>query len=108
MKCPYCGALETRVVDTRPVDGGLAIRRRRECVQCGRHFTTYERPQLEPLMVKKRSGKREARPVDAGKARGKRAGIDPADEAEEVLGVGGGARDHLRGDPGAGRRRGVN
>ncbi len=60
MKCPYCGAQETRVVDTRPVDGGLAIRRRRECVQCGRRFTTYERPQLEPLMVKKRSGKREA------------------------------------------------
>jgi len=60
MKCPYCGAQETRVVDTRPVDGGLAIRRRRECAQCGRRFTTYERPQLEPLMVKKRSGRKEA------------------------------------------------
>ncbi len=60
MKCPYCGAADTRVVDSRPVDGGLAIRRRRECGACGRRFTTYERPQLEPLMVVKRSGRREA------------------------------------------------
>ncbi len=60
MKCPYCGTTDTRVVDTRPVDEGLAIRRRRECAACGRRFTTYERPQLEPLMVIKRSGHREA------------------------------------------------
>jgi len=60
MKCPYCGDPDTKVVDSRPVDGGLAIRRRRECQVCGRRFTTYERPQLEPLMVIKRSGKKEA------------------------------------------------
>ncbi|WP_457637474.1 transcriptional regulator NrdR [Oceanithermus sp.] len=60
MICPYCGAEDTRVVDSRPSDGGLAIRRRRECPACGRRFTTYERPQLEPLMVIKRSGAHEA------------------------------------------------
>jgi len=60
MNCPYCGAEDTRVVDSRPSDGGLAIRRRRECPTCGRRFTTYERPQLEPLMVTKRSGVQEA------------------------------------------------
>jgi len=60
MNCPYCGAEDTRVVDSRPSDGGLAIRRRRECPACGRRFTTYERPQLEPLMVTKRSGTLEA------------------------------------------------
>ncbi|WP_457628958.1 transcriptional regulator NrdR [Oceanithermus sp.] len=60
MNCPYCGSEGTRVVDSRPSDGGLAIRRRRECAACGRRFTTYERPQLEPLMVNKRSGAQEA------------------------------------------------
>ncbi|WP_456446196.1 transcriptional regulator NrdR [Deinococcota bacterium DY0809b] len=60
MNCPYCGSEGTRVVDSRPSDQGLAIRRRRECAACGRRFTTYERPQLEPLMVRKRSGAHEA------------------------------------------------
>lgn len=60
MNCPYCGSEGTRVVDSRPSDQGLAIRRRRECAACGRRFTTYERPQLEPLMVRKRSGTHEA------------------------------------------------
>ncbi len=60
MNCPYCGSADTRVVDSRPSDQGLAIRRRRECAACGRRFTTYERPQLEPLMVVKRSGQLEA------------------------------------------------
>ncbi len=60
MNCPYCGSEGTRVVDSRPSDQGLAIRRRRECAACGRRFTTYERPQLEPLMVVKRSGGLEA------------------------------------------------
>ncbi|ADR37589.1 transcriptional regulator NrdR [Oceanithermus profundus] len=60
MNCPYCGSEGTRVVDSRPSDQGLAIRRRRECAACGRRFTTYERPQLEPLMVRKRSGVQEA------------------------------------------------
>ena len=49
MKCPYCGHPDTRVVDSRPSDEGMAIRRRRECPSCGRRFTTYERTQLEPF-----------------------------------------------------------
>ncbi|RTH99996.1 transcriptional regulator NrdR [Thermus scotoductus] len=65
MKCPYCGHPDTRVVDSRPSDEGAAIRRRRECPACGRRFTTYERTQLEPLMVVKRDGRRE--PFNADK-----------------------------------------
>ena len=42
MKCPYCGYLESKVVDSRPTDEGSCIRRRRECLSCGRRFTTYE------------------------------------------------------------------
>lgn len=60
MKCPYCNEPDTRVVDSRPSDEGGAIRRRRECESCERRFTTYERPQLEPLTVVKRSGRSEA------------------------------------------------
>lgn len=60
MNCPYCSGSDTRVVNSRPADEGTAIRRRRECVGCGRRFTTYERAQFETLMVIKRSGRREA------------------------------------------------
>ncbi|PYE48704.1 transcriptional regulator NrdR [Deinococcus yavapaiensis] len=60
MKCPYCSAPDSKVVNSRPSDEGGAIRRRRECLSCGRRFTTYERAQLEPLMVVKRDGRREA------------------------------------------------
>lgn len=56
MRCPYCGADDTRVVDSRPVDAGTAIRRRRACEACEGRFTTYER--REPvLMVRKRDGR---------------------------------------------------
>jgi transcriptional repressor NrdR len=60
MRCPYCSAPDSKVVNSRPSDEGGAIRRRRECLSCGRRFTTYERAQLEPLMVVKRGGTREA------------------------------------------------
>jgi len=60
VKCPYCSSTETRVVNSRPSDEGHAIRRRRECDACHRRFTTYERTQLEALMVRKRSGRLEA------------------------------------------------
>jgi len=60
VKCPYCSSNDTRVVNSRPSDDGHAIRRRRECADCHRRFTTYERTQLEALMVRKRSGKVEA------------------------------------------------
>jgi len=58
MLCPICGAPSTRVIDSRPAESGQAIRRRRECEDCGHRFTTYER--LEPqLMVRKRNGRLE-------------------------------------------------
>jgi transcriptional repressor NrdR len=58
MLCPSCSAADTKVIDSRPVEGGGAIRRRRECEVCGHRFTTYER--LEPqLMVRKRDGRLE-------------------------------------------------
>ena len=60
MKCPYCGAADSKVVNSRSGDEGAAIRRRRECLNCARRFTTYERAQLEPLMVVKRGGLRQA------------------------------------------------
>ena len=60
MRCPFCGAIEDKVVDTRPSDGDQVIRRRRECISCGRRFTTYERvDEVLPLVVKK-DGRREA------------------------------------------------
>jgi transcriptional repressor NrdR len=60
VRCPHCGANDTRVVNSRPADEGTAIRRRRECAGCSRRFTSYERAQFEALMVRKRSGRLEA------------------------------------------------
>ncbi len=60
MKCPYCSCDDSKVINSRPSDDGSAIRRRRECLSCARRFTTYERAQLEPLMVVKRAGVRQA------------------------------------------------
>ena len=67
MKCLYCNATESRVIDSRPTDEGLAIRRRRECVSCGRRFTTYEKIETVQVMVVKKDGSREA--FDADKIR---------------------------------------
>ena len=55
MHCPFCDAPDTRVVDSRPADGGGAIRRRRECPECANRFTTYERREAA-LVVRKRNG----------------------------------------------------
>ena len=60
MKCRYCQCTESRVVDSRPTEDGLAIRRRRECTGCGRRFTTYEKVEEMPLIVVKRDNTREA------------------------------------------------
>lgn len=56
MRCPYCHATDDKVVDSRSADGGAAIRRRRQCLACGRRFTTYERVEEVALVVRKRSG----------------------------------------------------
>jgi transcriptional repressor NrdR len=58
MRCPYCGNGDTQVKDSRPSEDGAAIRRRRNCPDCGGRFTTFERVQLRELMVVKRSGRR--------------------------------------------------
>ena len=59
MKCPFCSYRDSRVVDSRAVDDGVSIRRRRECPDCGRRFTTYEKYEETPLMVSKKDGRRE-------------------------------------------------
>ncbi len=56
MRCPWCSNLDDKVVDSRLADEGSAIRRRRECLACGRRFTTFERLEEVPLLVRKRSG----------------------------------------------------
>ncbi len=59
MLCPYCKADDDKVVDSRGSEGGSGIRRRRECLKCGRRFTSYERLEEIPVMVLKRNGSRE-------------------------------------------------
>jgi transcriptional repressor NrdR len=59
MKCPYCGHLGDKVVDSRESKEGEAIRRRRECLECGKRFTSYERIDEIPYMVVKKDGSRE-------------------------------------------------
>jgi transcriptional repressor NrdR len=59
MKCPFCGHLEDKVVDSRESKEGESIRRRRECLKCERRFTTYERSDEIPYMVIKKDGRRE-------------------------------------------------
>jgi transcriptional repressor NrdR len=58
MKCPYCGQIEDKVVDSRSQSGDSIIRRRRECISCGRRFTTHERIEEVPVLVVKRDGNR--------------------------------------------------
>lgn len=60
MKCPFCGYVESKVIDSRPTDEGERIRRRRECMKCGKRFTTYEIIESVPLIVVKKDQKREA------------------------------------------------
>ena len=59
MRCRYCHGTESKVVDSRPTDDGTSIRRRRECMSCGRRFTTYEKIEEIPIMVVKKDGRRE-------------------------------------------------
>jgi transcriptional repressor NrdR len=73
VRCPFCLADDDKVVDSRSADEGVAVRRRRECLACGRRFTTQERVVELPLMVVKRSGERE--PFERSKLLG---GIDRA------------------------------
>ena len=67
MKCMYCGCTESKVIDSRSTDEDRAIRRRRECMQCGRRFTTYEAIEMTPVLVVKNGGNRQT--FDAGKVK---------------------------------------
>ena len=79
MKCLYCGCEESKVIDSRSADENNSIRRRRECLGCGRRFTTYETIETVPILVVKSSGERQA--FDVGKIR---AGIIKACEKRPV------------------------
>lgn len=59
MRCPYCKRIEDKVIDSRESGDGVTIRRRRECLKCGRRFTTYERIEEVPLLVIKKDQRRE-------------------------------------------------
>ncbi len=60
MRCPFCQFSESKVIDSRPAEEGATIRRRRECLSCGRRFTTYEIMERLPLLVVKRDGSRQS------------------------------------------------
>ncbi len=60
MKCPFCGYEESKVIDSRPTDEGEKIRRRRECISCGKRFTTYEIIETVPIVVVKKDKSRQA------------------------------------------------
>ncbi len=84
MRCPTCLAVDDKVVDSRLAEDGVAIRRRRECLTCGRRFTTYERLEETPAVVLKRSGHRE--PFDRAKIlEGLRAACKNRPVTEEAL-----------------------
>jgi len=59
MRCPYCGHDDSKVIDSRPTDEGVAIRRRRECIKCAQRFTTYEKVESLPIVVIKKDKTRE-------------------------------------------------
>lgn len=59
MKCPFCGHTDSKVIDSRPTDDGTSIRRRRQCIACGKRFTTYEKVETIPLIVIKKDNNRE-------------------------------------------------
>lgn len=79
MKCKYCGFMESKVIDSRSADDGNSIRRRRECLNCGKRFTTYETVETTPVLVVKSDGTRQ--PFDTLKVR---SGIIKACEKRPV------------------------
>jgi len=84
VRCPWCQSLDDKVVDSRLAEEGGAIRRRRECLSCGRRYTTYERLEEAPLWVLKRGGERE--PFDRAKlVAGVRAATKNRPVTEEQL-----------------------
>ena len=60
MKCPFCGEIDSKVLDSRSTENGVSIRRRRECLSCGKRFTSYEKVEEMPIMVIKKDGSRQS------------------------------------------------
>ena len=88
MKCRYCLGTESKVVDSRPTDDGTSIRRRRECITCGKRFTTYEKIEEIPIMVVKKDGSRqsfERRKVLGGMIRACEKRPVPLAELEKII-----------------------
>lgn len=87
MRCPWCGHGEDKVVDSRPAEQGSSIRRRRQCLSCGRRYTTFERVEDVVLVVTKRDGSKE--PYERGKvvAGIRKAIVNRPVTEEQVLGV---------------------
>ena len=79
MRCPYCGSMDDKVLESRTMANGESIRRRRECISCGYRFTSYEHIEEKPFMVVKRDGRRQ--PFDRNKLE---KGIDRALEKRPV------------------------
>ncbi len=79
MKCPYCGELDNKVIDSRMTKHGNTVRRRRECLDCNRRFTTYERVEQVPMVLVKKDGRREN--FDRAKAL---AGMQKACEKRDI------------------------
>ena len=79
MRCPYCGSIDDKVIESRTMANGESIRRRRECIACGYRFTSYERIEEKPFMVIKKDGRRQ--PFDRAKLE---KGIERALEKRSV------------------------
>jgi len=79
MKCPYCGEIDNKVIDSRLGKDGNVIRRRRECLECSRRFTTYEHIEEIPIMIIKKDGRREVFSPDKI-----RSGIKKACEKRDI------------------------
>ena len=76
MKCIYCGCIDSKVVDSRQNEDGTSIRRRRECVECGKRFTTYETVESMPILVVKKDGSRQMFDINKVKIGIMKASID--------------------------------
>ena len=89
MRCPFCGYSESKVIDSRPADEGASIRRRRECLSCGKRFTTYETVESLPMVVIKKDGSRQSfdrRKVLGGMIRACEKRPVPLAELERIAG----------------------
>jgi transcriptional repressor NrdR len=96
VRCPYCQSMDDKVIDSRMADGGAATRRRRECLGCGRRFTTFERVEELQLVVVKRSGVRE--PFERGKILDgiRRAAKNRPISEEDIVALTAGVEDEVR------------